>query len=274
MENKELATELATATETKTVALVEPETDKQQQTQLPVERFQNVFHIETLLNTAGTLELTKEQEEILFAPVNEADVEIRPDGLIYLPWMEYVTRLRKSFGCNWAIIPNGNPLIKGNIIIWGFYLIIKGKLMGFALGEQEYQPTNATMSYTDACEGAKSNALMRLCKGIGISLELWKPSFIRQWKEKYAYSYTIKGRLDKWGNPKLFWKKGNKNTNQNNIPDKTEITEPDTSDNDKDTSLKVVCDKCGIPINGRVANYSFEKYKKLLCFDCQKKENK
>jgi len=82
-----------------------------------------------LIPQAGTLQLTEEQKKILYAPINEEDIEVRPDGLIYLPWMEY------------------------------------------------------------ECEGAKSNALMRLCKGLGIGTELWKPSFIKQWKEKYAEQY-------------------------------------------------------------------------------------
>lgn len=149
----------------------------------------NEFPIETLLATAGTIEATEEQKAILYAPVNGEDVEIRPDGLIYCPWMEYVTRLKNAFGMSWAIIPMGNPKVINNFVYWGFHLIIQGKLAGYAMGEQEYQPENRTMTWGDACEGAKSNALMRLCKGIGISLELWKPSFIRYWKEKYAESY-------------------------------------------------------------------------------------
>jgi len=68
-------------------------------------------------------------------------------------------------------------------------MLIDGKLAGFAIGEQKYQPNNATMSWGDACEGAKSNALMRLCKGLGIGLELWRPSFIRKWKEANAETY-------------------------------------------------------------------------------------
>jgi len=112
--------------------------------------------------------------------------------------MEYVTRLRNAFGMNWSIIPQGMPKLNENLIRWGFWLIVRGSLMGYAIGEQEYHPGNATMSYTDACEGAKSNALMRLCKGVGISLELWKPSFIREWKLKYAETYTDNKSKLRW----------------------------------------------------------------------------
>lgn len=142
-----------------------------------------------LMPTAGTLELTDQQKQILFVPPEDKSVEIRPDGLIYLPWMEYTKRLRDAFGCGWSMIPQGPPKLEGNLILWGFYLIIQGKLMGFSYGQQEYKANNPRMNWGDALEGAKSNALMRLCKGMGIAIELWQPSFVTEWKKKYAESY-------------------------------------------------------------------------------------
>ncbi len=157
-----------------------------------------------LISLAGTIEATEDQKRILYAPVKEEDVEIRPDGLVYLPWMEYVSRLKDSFGMSWAIIPQGLPKVQDNHVMWAFWLIIQGKPAGFAIGEQEYYPNNRQMTYGDALEGAKSNALMRLCKGIGISLELWRPSFVRAWKSKYAESYED---VDKQGKNKTYWRK-------------------------------------------------------------------
>ena len=157
------------------------------------------LEISKLVPGAGQIELTEKQIEILYAPVDDEAVEIRPDGLVYLPWMEYVTRLRQAFGLNWAVIPKDEPRLgpSKTSILWGFYLVIQGKLAGYALGEQAYSASNATMNWSDAVEGAKSNALMRLCKGIGISLDLWKPSFIRHWKAKYAEEFNDGGRK-KW----------------------------------------------------------------------------
>lgn len=142
-----------------------------------------------LIHTAGTLEFTKEQKKILFAPVNEEDVEIRPDGLIYLPWMEYVIRLRDAFDGKWAIVPVGKAKMENDLLLQEYWLLLDGRLYGKAIGEQQYYKDNYTMSWGDALEGCKSNGLMRLCKGIGIGLELWKPTFIRAWKKKYAEQY-------------------------------------------------------------------------------------
>lgn len=163
--------------------------------------------IVSIIQETGTVEFTEKQKEILFAPVNEEIIEIRPDGLIYLPWMEYVSRLRDAFGGKWAIIPGTNKPEKGpegTSLLWGFYLFIDGKPYGYAIGEQEYYPNNPRMSWGDACEGAKSNALMRLCKGIGIGLELWRPSFIKGWKANHAKKHQD---IDKYGKTKTYWGK-------------------------------------------------------------------
>ena len=165
------------------------------------------YEVARLVPSAGTLELTEAQEKILFAPIPEEDIEIRPDGLIYAPWMQYASRLRDAFHGNWSLVPKGDPkkVIEGRreSILWGFWLIVQGKMVAYAIGEQEYHADNPTMSWSDACEGAKSNALMRCCKGMGISLDLWKPSFINSWKEKYAESY-----FDQKKNKYLWRKRG------------------------------------------------------------------
>lgn len=153
---------------------------------------------------AGTISFTKKQQETLFTEIPESEVEIRPDGLIYLPWVGYVRRLRDAFGGKWSIIPiekkpQMNP--DGDGLMWGFYLVIDGKPYGYSIGEQKYIESNKTMSWLDAAEGCKSNALMRLCKGIGIGLEMWSPSFMKAWKEKWAERYW-----DSYKNKKL-WRK-------------------------------------------------------------------
>jgi len=131
----------------------------------------------------GNIQTTKEQQALLFAQVDEDDVEIRPDGLVYLPWMGYVKRLRDAFGTGWGLMPQGKPVARDGFVLWAFYLVIQGRMAAYAVGECEQ---TSRMTYGDCLEGAKSNALMRLCKNMGISLELWQPSFIRRWKEKYA----------------------------------------------------------------------------------------
>jgi hypothetical protein len=145
--------------------------------------------IKKLIPTAGTLTLSEREREILYRPIDETRVEIRPDGLIFLPWTEYQTRLKDVFGLSWMLLPVGMPKQHGDLILWTFYLAIRGKLCGCGIGEQQYRANNAQMSWGDAVEGAKSNALTRLCKSIGLFTDLWRPAFVNEWKERYAEKY-------------------------------------------------------------------------------------
>ena len=155
--------------------------------------------IKKLISTAGTLALTNEEKEILYASVKDEEVFIKPDGLIYLQWKYYSQRLNKSVGgTGWAMIPEGMPKMAENIMLWGFHLVIRGVYCGFAIGEQEvYQSRGGmrSMTFGEQCEGAKSNALMRLCKGIGIGLELWDKNFIDRWVATHAkFEWADDGR--------------------------------------------------------------------------------
>jgi hypothetical protein len=162
------------------------------------EPFRNEFDVSQMLSSVGKLNPTKDQTAILFEAVDETDVLIRPDGLIYLDWTWYSERLTRAFPLKWGLVPQGMPKVNGDMLVWGFWLVIDGCLMGFAIGEQTR--TNQKMSFTDCAEAAKSNALMRLCKGIGMSRILWHKPFVEEWKNKYAETYQDK-------NDRTLWKK-------------------------------------------------------------------
>ena len=168
------------------------------------------FDIATMVKSVGNVKLTEKQRKILFLEVPEEQVEIRADGIVYLPHIFYSGRLREAFGWEYAVIPKGDPkfIQEKNLIVWGFYMVIKGSLMAYAIGHQEYHP-GKHMTYVDAMEGAKSNAIMRLCKDLGIGTELWKPEWRNDWQAKWAYI----GRNDKG---KTVWMKKRPNNGLNN----------------------------------------------------------
>lgn len=164
--------------------------------------------MQKIIDTASTLEFIDEEEKIIYAPVDETTVEIRPDGMIYLPWIEYQERLRRAFHTKFAFVQIGEIQKNDNQIYIELVLMIKGKFAGRAIGEQDYQPDNRTMTYADAIEGAKSNARMRCCKDIGMFSDLWRPSFIRAWKEKYSVAVWCEGAgTNNKGKSKLLWRK-------------------------------------------------------------------
>lgn len=131
---------------------------------------------------------TAEEEAILLAPVDPQDVLIRPDGIVYLPAVWYRKRLLKAFGPGgWAIAPRGEAKLADNLIVYPGALFVQGRYIDEATGECGYQPNNKTMSYADALEGARSALLTRVCKNIGVAMELWDKEYASEWQAKYAH---------------------------------------------------------------------------------------
>jgi len=122
--------------------------------------------------------------KILSEPIDKEDVEIKPDGLLYLPEIKYRRILNRAFGPGgWGLAPQGETEISQSILSREWTLICLGRFVSTARGEQEFfRPTGIPT----ANEGAKSNALMRCCKDLGIASELWDPRYIRQFKAKYC----------------------------------------------------------------------------------------
>lgn len=133
----------------------------------------------------GTAPFPKEVSDILMAPINNDDIEIKPDGLLYLPEIKYRRILNRAFGPGgWGLAPRTESLITEKQISREYALVCHGRLVSVARGEQDY--FGGDEKITTALEGCKSNALMRCCKDLGIASELWDPSFIRKWKKEFC----------------------------------------------------------------------------------------
>lgn len=135
--------------------------------------------------------------DILMAPVVAEDVEVTPDGLIYLPEIKYRRILNRAFGPGgWGIAPRTKTLVTQRQVTREYGLVCLGRLVSVSRGEMDFFNAEGV---TTAMEGCKSNALMRCCKDLGIASELWDPSFIRQFKVKHAESkYFEKKRRFVW----------------------------------------------------------------------------
>uniref|UniRef100_A0A1X7T6X7 Mitochondrial genome maintenance protein MGM101 n=2 Tax=Amphimedon queenslandica TaxID=400682 RepID=A0A1X7T6X7_AMPQE len=155
---------------------------------------------------------SKEITDKLLAPVNEEDIEIKPDGLIYLPEIMYRRILNQSFGPGgWGLMPRGEIIYQGEsdgaqMVAREYALYCEGRFVSQSLGEHTFfGKTN--QQYGNACESAKSSALRRCCKDLGISSELWDPKFVSQWKDKYAVEVWCQNQRTK--EKKKFWVKKN-----------------------------------------------------------------
>lgn len=168
--------------------------------------------INKFIATAGTLELSREEMEVLNREIKDEEIEIRPDGLLFPGWYFCADRLNEAFGGQWSVVPlplnEGDEYATGvydsvkNIYYRRFALFIRGNFISDAVGEQVYFKNNQTMSQGDAMEGSKSNAILRLCKPLIKGMrKLWSQSFISYWKDTYAEAYYAKEKQ------KLLWRK-------------------------------------------------------------------
>jgi hypothetical protein len=154
--------------------------------------------------------VSEEQGKKLLASIDPADVEIKPDGLCYLPEIKYRRILNATFGpAGWGMAPLSGITMQGNTMSREFALYVGGNFVACARGEQEYRPNNPNMSWATASEGVKSNALMRCCKDLGIASELWDPNFLLKWKEEYAIECWCEnvGNGDQKGKKKKLWRR-------------------------------------------------------------------
>lgn len=151
--------------------------------------FNNEFEIGKMLHTVGSLEFGEKECKILYEAIDPGELDIRLDGIVYLPWIFAARRLRNAFPGSWALLPEGKPQISpDNKVMWGFHFIIKKVLIDYVISEHPYFPNNKKQSYVDAVKSVKSKAFIQACKGIGMFPELWDRKYCAQWKDKYTYS--------------------------------------------------------------------------------------
>lgn len=154
------------------------------------------------------LEVSGEQSAILLGPVTISEIEIKPTGEIYMCHIQHRRRLNAAFGIGrWALKPVGG-FIKTSKTNYGktqqtvcreYALHIAGKFAASAIGEATYIEENQQMTWSDACEATKSNALMRCCKDIGIGLEMWDRKFVEQFKRDNCIQVWRKsGQKPQW----------------------------------------------------------------------------
>ncbi|KND86915.1 Mitochondrial genome maintenance protein [Tolypocladium ophioglossoides CBS 100239] len=145
--------------------------------------------------------VSEEQFKVLMQPISEKDIEVKPDGVIYLPEIKYRRRLNEAFGpMGWGMIPKGEPVVGSTIVTREYALIVDGRFVSQAQGENSFFTPDQLPS---AVEGCKSNALMRCCKDLGIGSELWDPHFVRWFKKTQMEEVWVEHATKK--KKRTFW---------------------------------------------------------------------
>jgi hypothetical protein len=71
---------------------------------------------------------SKEAATILLAPIPFDDVEVKPDGIIYLPEIKYRRILNKAFGPGgWGLAPRGETIVTSKSVTREYALVAHGR---------------------------------------------------------------------------------------------------------------------------------------------------
>ena len=71
---------------------------------------------------------SKEASEALMAPLDPEDIEIKPDGIIYLPEIKYRRILNKAFGPGgWGLAPRGETIVTDKSVTREYALLAHGR---------------------------------------------------------------------------------------------------------------------------------------------------
>ncbi|SPO07554.1 related to mitochondrial genome maintenance protein [Cephalotrichum gorgonifer] len=133
--------------------------------------------------------------KVLRRPLDPKIVEIKPDGIIYLPEIKYRETLFDAFGPGgWGMVPRGPLVVGDKVVTREWALVVLGRFVAQAQGENTYFNKE---QIPRASEAAKSNALMRCCKDLGIASELWDKKFIRIFKATQAKEHWVEHVLNK-----------------------------------------------------------------------------
>ena len=144
--------------------------------------------------------ISEKEGAILRAPINpDAELNIRWDGVVYMPGAVLRKRMLDAFGPGaWAMRQEA-PIIydaeTGEIVV-DYSMWIKGCYVSRAMAGWSWNPNNKRMSKSDAIESAQTECLRRLTKNLGIGLELWMPGVCDKYKKQYSVEteYTLRER--------------------------------------------------------------------------------
>lgn len=138
----------------------------------------------------ATEALPEAARKVLAEPVPPEAVEIKPDGIVFMPGVYYRRQLTRAFGAGgWALAPRGPARVMGDVVVYPGALYCLGRFVSEAVGECTYRQ-NSNMSYASCVEGAKTDALSRCCKDLGMATELWDAAWRDRWKAEYAEQYN------------------------------------------------------------------------------------
>jgi hypothetical protein len=140
---------------------------------------------------------------LLNRQMDDLQVEIREDGVVYLPASIYRDRLFEAFGSlGWAMVPVSLPKVDGNKVLYHGRLYCHSRFVAEKIGEHEYYEKSGQSSWSESVDAAESECLKKCCKNlIPGFLPLWDKGWILWWQAKYAVQVWRKPKPGKDNKP-------------------------------------------------------------------------
>lgn len=80
----------------------------------------------------STVSFSPETAAILMRPLDPMDVEVKPDGILYLPEIKYRRILNQAFGPGgWGLAPRGETVVGDKVVTREYALIVHGRYVFF-----------------------------------------------------------------------------------------------------------------------------------------------
>lgn len=131
--------------------------------------------------------ITPSEQQALLTPFPDDQLELKPSGEVYCSHQAVRARLNQIFGPGaWGMLPE-DPKEHAGSVIQKWTLMVRGRPMAVAYGEARYIETNPRHSWGNALESAKSNALTRAAKDLGMALLCWD----RRWQFRYRMAHGV-----------------------------------------------------------------------------------
>lgn len=78
----------------------------------------------------STTPFSPETAAVLMQPLDPYDIEIKPDGIIYLPEIKYRRILNKAFGPGgWGLAPRGEMVVGEKVVTREYALVVHGRFV-------------------------------------------------------------------------------------------------------------------------------------------------
>lgn len=146
---------------------------------------------------ASLLEVRPEQAAALEAPFPDDEIEILPTGEPYAPNGRYRARLNQVFGHGrWALLPAQDHVMDGKTVVQLWVLVVNGHVVAIAPGAGG---SGFDSDLAQQLESAKSNALTRACKDLGIGLFFAQKRWAETFRDRFCILVDAKSKQsDSW----------------------------------------------------------------------------